>query len=141
MQYDRSKVLDCLRRETAVFLELWHNYKQATLDVYKKFSAVFLAPMWHDLFPSRFFPEHNPALKRSVPLATAATTLTWVRLAWRYFKKDWEEAMAQVTDLGARQMLLNLRDLCLYFIPLVDPSFSVHVRKYRPPSSAPGLIA
>ena len=94
----------------------WHNYKWATYRIMSVFGVDFIAPLFHNLFPDRSF----DVKKMSVPAATAI--LSYIRLSYTAVKPELDAAIALGNSVNPTFMvlLLNLRDLFEYFIPVVS---------------------
>ena len=97
-------------------LAWWHNYKWATYRIMSVFSVDFIAPLFHNLFPDRSF----DVKKMSVPAATAI--LSYIRLSYMSVKPDLDAAIGLGNSVNPTFMvlLMNLRDLFEYFIPVVS---------------------
>ena len=97
-------------------LAWWHNYKWATYRIMSVFGVDFIAPLFHNLFPDRSF----DVKKMSVPAATAI--LSYIRLSYTSVKPELDAAIALGNTVNPTFMilLLNLRDLFEYFIPVVS---------------------
>lgn len=97
-----------------VSLGLWHNYKQATLEIYKTYALTFIAPLFHVLFPGTTF-----YLKPK--LVHAATILTYMRLSYKYWSADLKK-LANMEDLppASRAHVDNLHILMEFFLPTVS---------------------
>jgi hypothetical protein len=105
-----------VRLRTYVFVSLgtWHTYKHASLLVYKRFADVFMAGIFHALYPnSIFFPKPR--------LAACTQMFVFIRMAYPEFRDDITEALTHVHTLRPQSKICleNLRDLCEYFIPTV----------------------
>ena len=115
--YDKSKCGDELRRKCAVFMGLWHPYKQATILIWRRFATSIIAPLFHHLYPgSSFFTKPKT-------LTQATTLLTCMRLAYESVKDDIHETLLDYNlDQGHRALAQNLVDVCEFFIPVVISS-------------------
>lgn len=97
-------------------LAWWHNYKWATYRILTVFGVDFIGPLFHNLFPDRSF----DVKKMSVPAATAI--LSYIRLSYKSVKPELDAAISLGNSVNPTFMilLLNLRDLFEYFIPVVS---------------------
>lgn len=119
--YDRSNCGGKLRKYTSVSLAWWHNYKWATKQIFRVFSSDIMAPLFHHLFPDRKL--HVDELS----LPSMVTYFNYIRLAYPAFMSNLLNAIS-VQDLTPRQrtILINIRDLCEFFIPVVY----IHIYTY-----------
>ena len=51
--YDYSGIGELMRTKVFLALGLWHNFKQASLLIWKQFALDFIGPAFHCLFPGR----------------------------------------------------------------------------------------
>jgi hypothetical protein len=114
--YDKNGAGVHLRKYMGWSLAWWHNYKWATYRIMSVFAVDFIAPLFHNLFPDRSF----DVKKMSVPAATAI--LSYIRLSYKSVKPDLDAAIALGNSVNPTFMvlLLNLRDLFEFFIPVVS---------------------
>jgi hypothetical protein len=113
-----------LRESCAILLGLWHPMKMLMTHIFRRYFYVLWAPLLHELQP------------RARIINTAKTNklhclFGFMRLAYPQFKDDLDQAIASLgsESSSSKVWLLNIRDLCEYFIPLVTlvVSLIVHV--------------
>jgi hypothetical protein len=114
--YDPCRVGEALRKHVYINLGTWHVYKHVCLRVWKVYQNTVLAGLFHHLYPNGRVSKH--------PRLTVVTEIfNLIRLAYREFKNDLDDALgAECTHLHTPcqlTFLLNLRDLCEFFIPTV----------------------
>jgi hypothetical protein len=96
-------------------LAWWHNYKHASLLIWKRFAAPIMAPLWHLLYPNSIF-QIQPARLTSV-----TTHLMYLFYAYPHFKKQLDSCDDQDLDLAPRYKAMK-DDLVFLFefaIPVV----------------------
>jgi hypothetical protein len=79
--YDHSGIGALLRSKVFLALGLWHNFKQASLLIWKRFALDFIGPAFHCLFPGR-------DMYIQPKLANVTTILTFMRLSYPSWRKD-----------------------------------------------------
>lgn len=107
---------EIFRKSTFCFLGTWHVQKMASTCVWRMAAADFIAPLFHEFFPSSPFPW-GPRLVLSTRI------FSLIRLSYPSFRTELNAALAKeaLTNIQRRH-LVNLRALCEWFIPKV-PSF------------------
>jgi hypothetical protein len=112
--YDPCGIGDQLRTFVFVNLGTWHTYKHASLLVYRRFANVFMAGLYHSLYPNSIFFE-KPRL------AACTQMFVMIRMAYPSFKANLEEALTHEDKLlpQSKICLENLKDLCEFYIPTV----------------------
>ena len=114
MMYDQSDGAKHLRTYCGLSLAWWHSYKWATKMILKVFATDFIAPLFHQLFPSNEFNVD----KMGLPSHTCM--LTYIRLAYPSFRTQLVEARSRGNlDIRNQTLLDNLYSLCEFFIPVV----------------------
>jgi hypothetical protein len=96
-------------------LAWWHNYKHASLLIWKRFATTIIAPLWHELYPNSIFPI-QPAR-----LTGVTTHLMYLFLAYPNFKQQLEALDDEDVDLTPRYQAMK-EDLVFLFefaIPVV----------------------
>ena len=97
----------------SVNLAWWHNYKHASLLIWRRFANTIFAPLWHVLYPSSIFPV------KPSRLTPVTTVLMYVFYAYPSFKASL--ALLSKEDLAPRFEALR-SDLVFLFefaIPVV----------------------
>ena len=120
--YDRSNCGRLLRRYMCLSLAWWHNYKWAVKQIVRVFSSDFIVPMFHHLFPDNGF------VVDKISHTSLVTYLTYIRLSYKNWRQDLANAIENrgMTQLQ-RTKLVNLRDLCEFFIPVVSISTCIYI--------------
>jgi hypothetical protein len=101
----------------SVNLAWWHNYKHASLLIWRRFAAPLFGPMWHHLYPKSIF-QIKPARLTGVTIH-----LMYMFYAYPHIKANLD-ALAK-EDLAPRFEALRA-DLVFLFefaIPVVKKSF------------------
>jgi hypothetical protein len=111
--YDKSYGGVRLRQEMVCTLAWWHTYKTAAFKIYKAFSASIFAPLFHTLFPSNIFFTKPPTLNSVVAL------FQYLIIAYKEVEQDIERALETPLTPNMKHHILNLKALCVYFIPTV----------------------
>ena len=111
--YDHSGIGSLLRSKVFLVLGLWHNFKQASLLVWKKFALDFIGPAYHCLFPGR-------DMYIQPKLAQITTILTFIRLSYEGWRQELLDLLARkdVPDSSVNH-IFNLAMLMEFFIPTV----------------------
>ena len=85
--YDYSGIGELMRTKVFLALGLWHNFKQASLLIWKQFALDFIGPAFHCLFPGReMYIQHK--------LVQVTTIFTYMRLSypsWRQKRMELEQ--------------------------------------------------
>jgi hypothetical protein len=111
--YDHSGAGEKLRQFCSLHLAWWHNYKHASLCLWKFFAKDFFAGMHHCLFPGHPFYV-------SPPLSSVITQLSYVRLGYPAFREDLRKALSNENlQRHNKTVLSNLQCLCEFLIPVV----------------------
>ena len=113
--YDHSGIGKMLHSKVFLALGLWHNFKQASLILWKRYALDFIGPAYHCLFPGRDM-YMNPRLVH------VTTMFTYLRLSY----PRWRDALHSLRtkpDLPPSSVnhLHNLTMLMEFFIPTVHP--------------------
>jgi hypothetical protein len=111
--YDKSYGGVHLRKEMVCTLAWWHTYKTAAFKIYKAFTSSVFAPLFHTLFPANIFFTKPSTLNSVVAL------FQYIRIAYNDVKRDIERALETNLSANMKNHLLNLKSLCVYFIPTV----------------------
>ena len=111
--YDHSGIGKMLHSKVFLALGLWHNFKQASLLLWKKYALDFIGPAYHCLFPGRDM-YMNPKLVH------VTTIFTYLRLSY----PKWRDVLLGLrtkSDLppSSANHLHNLTMLMEFFIPTV----------------------
>lgn len=111
--YDHSGIGALLHSKVFLALGLWHNFKQASLLIWKKFALDFIGPAYHCLFPGRDMYMHPR-------LAHITTILTYLRMSY----PKWREKLLQFRldpelPPSSENHVHNLTMLMEFFIPTV----------------------
>ena len=78
--YDVSGGGSQLRKHMSINLCWWHNLKQASHTIWKKFSDILWAPLWHHLYPdSAFFKTNQSPQDELVHMLHAASAWPDIR--------------------------------------------------------------
>jgi hypothetical protein len=111
--YDHSGIGSLLRSKVFLALGFWHNFKQASLLVWKKFALDFIGPAYHCLFPGR-------DMYLQPKLVQITTILTFIRLSYEGWRRELLDLMARenVPDSSVNH-IHNLAMLMEFFIPTV----------------------
>jgi hypothetical protein len=111
--YDHSGIGTILRQKVFLALGLWHNFKQASLLVWKAFALTFIGPAYHCLFPGR-------DMYMQPKLVHVTTILTMIRLSY----PAWHGVLQGLR--GRRNLpessVNHVHNLCMlleFFIPTV----------------------
>jgi len=115
--YDPSMAGQTLCASVFVNLGTWHIYKHCSLLVWRKFADVFLAGLFHCLFPGSCF-----FTKPRLPTVTHVFVL--LRMAYPSFRDELSQALYDIDPGKEKRCLLNLQGLCQYFIPVVRIFFA-----------------
>ena len=92
----------------------WHVYKQANIILWSSFGHLFLAPLYHILFPA----GHAVKKPRLIMMETFFTYLT---LSYPTWKGQLHEALTDHSVMPImKSFLMQLRDLMEWFIPTVQ---------------------
>jgi hypothetical protein len=110
----KEEVGEDFRKSTFCYLGTWHIYKMASTCVWRMAGADFLAPLFHQFFPSTSYPW-TPRLVLSTRI------LSLIRLSYPNFRQQLDDALKKeaLTDIQSIH-LRNLRSLCEWFIPKVS---------------------
>jgi hypothetical protein len=112
--YDASGGGKELRTVAYNGLAYWHTMKIAFFKIYEAFANEFITASFHHLYPAFIF-YAKPSY-----LSSIMVHLTYIRLAYASFRPYLVAALASGNlSFGQKVHLLNLRDLCEYFIPVV----------------------
>lgn len=111
--YDHSGIGSVLRQKVFLALGLWHNFKQASLLVWKAFALTFIGPAYHCLFPGR-------DMYMQPKLVHITTILTMIRLSY----PAWHGVLQRLRDRRdlpevSVNHVHNLSMLLEFFIPTV----------------------
>ncbi len=121
--YDNSNSGLQFRKFTSLSLAWWHSYKWVSKQLFKVFSADFLAPYYHHLFPTQAF--HVDKLS----LNGVSTYTTYMRLAYPAFRNRLSESL-KTPNMSFRQktILRNLQDIFECYIPVVcnENVYNIH---------------
>jgi hypothetical protein len=111
--YDHSGIGATLRQKVFLSLGLWHNFKQASLLVWKAFALTFIGPAYHCLFPGR-------DMYMQPKLAHVTTILTIIRLSYPAWRNELRllRARANLPESSCNH-LHNICMLLEFFIPTV----------------------
>ena len=114
--YDNSEVGKPYRSWCCVQLGTWHSYKQACTVVWGHWAARVFAPLYNFLI-------NNANFRKKARLTTIARFLTYVRLAYPFFRQELKDTISEVRaanlDNVAKTQLYDLTKLLVYFIPVV----------------------
>jgi hypothetical protein len=112
--YDPCGIGRQLKQYVYVNLGTWHTYKHASLVVWRRFGEVFLAGLYHHLYP-------NSKFKTNERLAAITQVFVYVRMAYPDFRDQLNAALAKINlSPQSRTCLQNLKDLCEFYIPVVQ---------------------
>lgn len=95
-----------------ISLGIWHTYKQACYQIYKKFAGVLFGPYFHFGKPAERFrlrPKYLSFIER---------TLVVMFLAGRPLLDSWKSSLAAI-PAHYQPMAENFIDLIQFFIPTV----------------------
>lgn len=73
-----------------------------------------MAPLYHDLYPGSTY-RHKPRR-----LADMTTLFMFINLAYNGFKEHLDDALEVVTSGANLSLLLDIKDLCEFYIPTVQ---------------------
>lgn len=104
---------ELFRKKTFCYLGTWHVSKMASTCVWRMYGADFLAPLFHDFFPTSPFPW-------SPRMVLSTRMFSLIRLAYPDFRYQLDFALNRpaLTETQ-RKHLVNIRSLCEWFIPKV----------------------
>jgi hypothetical protein len=118
--YDSSDGARKFRKQTANCLEFWHTFKMGYHLLYRNFADFVFAPLFHHICPGHTFYK-KPS--RLIQIQEACLSL---QLAYRdpVVRAEMAALLAKHCDVGSvaaaqRTVLINLRDLIEYFLPVV----------------------
>jgi hypothetical protein len=112
--YDPCGLGETLKKYVFLNLGTWHTYKHASLLVWRRFAPVFLAGLYHELYP-------NSGFYLKPRLAAVTQMLVIVRMAYPRFRDQLKDALLlDGLQPQARICLQNLHDLCEFYIPVVQ---------------------
>lgn len=119
--YDHTGIGAALHSKVFLALGLWHNFKQASLLIWKTFALDFIGPAYHCLFPGR-------DMYMQPKLVHITTILTYLRLSY----PRWRQTLLQLhanKDLHATSVnhVNNLTMLMEFLIPTVHPDMVLSV--------------
>jgi hypothetical protein len=114
--YDPSGLTKDLRERAPMLLGLWHPVKQLMCLIWYRYLHVVWAPLLHFIQPdARIFVKPNTSRLHDM--------LGYMRLAYDAFSGNLDDAIGVLRrhqlQEGRFVWLLNIRDLCQFFIPLV----------------------
>lgn len=115
MLYGRTRLFPpVFRAQVSVMLANWHGYKYMVIKVFQVFLLGYFGPLQHHLHPGfKLLPKPH--------LRTCTTYLLWMVTAYKGFKRELATAIAEPGMRGGKlNYLINLRDLCEFFIPTVE---------------------
>lgn len=103
------------RNSALCYLGTWHVMKMASTCVWRMAASDFIAPLFHQFFPNIPFPA-SPRLVLSTKI------FSLIRLAYPSFREQLNNALQKeaLSDIQ-KGHLVNLRSLCEWFIPKVEP--------------------
>ena len=109
------------RKNTFCFLGTWHVFKMASTCVWRMAGPDFIAPLFHDFFPTSPFPW-------APRLVLSTRIFSLIRLAYPSFRQQLNAALEKeaLTNIQ-KSHLLNLRSLCEWLIPKVCIFFVLHL--------------
>ena len=114
--FDASGVGAPMRSWLCVQLGTWHPYKQANTVVWTHWAERVFGPLFNELIP-------NANFNKKAGLATVASFLTFVRLAYPSFQSELQAAIERVRandqDVIAMSHLRDIKKLVEFFIPAV----------------------
>lgn len=111
--YDHSDCGQHLRRSVVLLMGIWHPYKQANMLLWQRFGHLYLARLFHALYPTgKYFPK--PRLTHILSL------LTIFRLSFPAWRPKLVELLeSDNCSLAMRPHAQNLLDLGDFFVPEV----------------------
>lgn len=111
--YDVSGGGAQLRKHMSMNLCWWHNLKQASHTIWKKFADVLWAPLWHTLYPtSMFYKTNRSPQDELVHMLHAAS-------AWPDIRDDVAHIL-RTPDSGEGSVSANSKSLARNLIFLFD---------------------
>ena len=120
--YDHSGIGKVFGRKVHITLGLWHNFKQASIILWRRFSLDFIGPLFHHMFPGVQFFAQNPKLVH------VTTMLTYIRMSYPSWKDDLQNLRTDRTlHRSSRAHVHNLTALVEFFIPTVPFVVVSHV--------------
>ena len=111
--YDYSGIGELMRTKVFLALGLWHNFKQASLLIWKQFALDFIGPAFHCLFPGReMYIQHK--------LVQVTTIFTYMRLSYPSWRQKLMELRTK-SSLPEKSFnhVHNLTMLMDFLIPTV----------------------
>jgi hypothetical protein len=112
--YSRSPAGDVLRSSVFMKLGHWHVYKQANMLVWSAYGHLFMAPLFHFMFPG------GHAVKKP-RLITIESFFTYIALSYPTWSDKLAALLKDVNVMPVmRSFAIQLRDLVEVFIPLVS---------------------
>lgn len=112
--YDSSNAGEPYRREISCNLSVWHSYHMAVRLVYRMHADVVFGPLFHAVCPGQKFftkPKYKLVIEQY---------FTALRLVYPKHRAALEQAIdSRDTKDNMRDLMVILRDLCEFFIPVV----------------------
>ena len=111
-----------MRNYCGATMSFWHCYKKMSERVWHLGLLDFFGPIFHEICPAN-------KLKVKPPLRIITTFFYYLMFAYKHFKYELNNAIKQGNlppSLCTR--LLNLQDLCEFFIPVVSFLLNVYVQ-------------
>jgi hypothetical protein len=113
VMYDTRGLGDGFRQNSVAIFGTWHVMKMLSTVVWRAFQDDFIGPLFHTMFPNNPFPT-------TPRLIVCHRFFTLLRLAYPSFSNTVKLLLTKEgLAVKERNHLLNLQDMCEFFIPTV----------------------
>ena len=123
--YDPSGLGVPMKRDTVVFLGLWHSYKIACSKIHERYADVIFGPFFHALGPNLKF-SPRPRF-----LSAIETVFMYLFVAYKHIRLTLKRIIAggRLTE-HSMAIATNIRTLFEYFLPQVITMSNIIFAKF-----------